>query len=408
MTETPAVASQPEEPKRGAAVPIVAAAIAVVALVGGLLYRADRSANKTTLAGSAKPVSVIEAQPTKYRVKKSYVATVEPWVEAKLGPQLVSAYVDTVLVRPGSVVKKGAVLATLDCKSASAQSQTVAMQARALDARQKAVADEAARMQGLVAKGFVAENEAEQKLAQSAADEAQLLAAKAKMLGSSLEVNDCVLRAPFDGEVAARFVDPGAFVKPGTSIVSVVDRSTVRIVADAPEVDFAVVDPLTKVKVSLLATKTELEATISRRSPFADPGTRTIRFELDVADASRSMPVGTTAELVIDVGEPLDVTEIPIVAASIKGTKAAVFVVEGDTAKLLSIPIKGEGGGKLYLARELKPGSKVVTEGRALLNDGDKVAVKVVAAYGAKPEAKPEAPASAKPGASAAPAEHKP
>ena len=386
----------PSSPKRSASGIIIAATLGAIAVVGGLVYRAERSANKTTLAQSAKPVSAIEAISAKYRTKRTYVATVEPWVEAKLGPQLVSAYVDTVLVRPGSVVKKGEVLATLDCKSASAQAQTVAMQARALDTRQKALADEAARMQGLVGKGFIAENEAAQKAAQSAAEESQLLAAKAKMLGTSLEVNDCVLRAPFEGEVAARYVDPGAFVKPGNPIVSVVDRSTVRIVADAPEVDFAVVDPKTKVAVSLLSTKATLEAVVSRRSPFADPGTRTIRFELDVPDPNKSIPVGTTAELTIDVGEPMSVTEIPSIAASIKGTKAAVFVLEGDVAKLMSVPIKGEAAGTLYLAQDLKPGSKVVTEGRALLNDGDKVTAKIVQPYVPQGETSaPKAPAAA-------------
>ncbi len=275
-------------PTRSAAVPIVAATLAVLALVGGLLWRAERGANKVTLAANAKPVSVIEAVATKYRTRRAFIATVEPWVEAKLGPQLVSAYVDTVLVRPGAVVKRGEVLATLDCKSASAQSQNIAMQARALDARQKALASEATRLQGLVGKGFVAESEAELKTAQSAAEQAQFLAAQAKLLGTSFEVNDCVLRAPFDGEVGARFVDPGAFVRPGTAIVSVVDRSTIRITGDAPETDFGVVEPGTKVKVSLLATKRSMEAVISRRSPFADAATRTIHFEMDVGDPARA------------------------------------------------------------------------------------------------------------------------
>ncbi|HQY64351.1 MAG TPA: efflux RND transporter periplasmic adaptor subunit [Polyangiaceae bacterium] len=385
-------------PTRSAAVSIVAATLAVLALVGGLLWRAERGANKVTLAANAKPVSVIEAVATKYRTRRAFIATVEPWVEAKLGPQLVSAYVDTVLVRPGAVVKRGEVLATLDCKSASAQSQNIAMQARALDARQKALASEATRLQGLVGKGFVAESEAELKTAQSAAEQAQFLAAQAKLLGTSFEVNDCVLRAPFDGEVGARFVDPGAFVRPGTAIVSVVDRSTIRITGDAPETDFGVVEPGTKVKVSLLATKRSMEAVISRRSPFADAATRTIHFEMDVGDPARSIPVGTTAELSIDVGEPMSVTEVPIVTATIKGAKASVFVVEGDVAKLRSVPIKGEGGGKLYLAQDLKPGARVVSEGRALLNDGDKVAAKLVPVY--VPEANPSAP----PASPAAPA----
>ena len=87
---------------------------------------------------------------------------------ASVGPQLVSAYVDTVLVRPGAVVKRGEVLATLDCRDASAASQAVASAARAIDARQKAARHEAARLQGLLAGNFVSPNEAEQKTAASA------------------------------------------------------------------------------------------------------------------------------------------------------------------------------------------------------------------------------------------------
>src|SRR5262249_32654004 len=150
--------------------------------------------------------------------------------------------------------------------------------------------------------GFVSPNEAEQKRAQSSATQAQLLAEKAKLVGRSLEVNDCVLRAPFDGEIATRTIDPGAFVRPGTSIVSVVDRSTVRMTAEAPEVDFGVVARGTKVKIHAYATNADVTGTITRRAPSADPTTRTVHFEIDIADPTRQIPVGTTGEVRIDVG----------------------------------------------------------------------------------------------------------
>src|SRR6185312_4887845 len=167
-----------------------------------------------------------------FQPTRSYVGTLEPWVSASVGPQLVSAYIDTVLVRPGSVVKQGEVLATLDCRDASAQSQAVAGAARAIDARQKALASEAARVQGLVAGNFISPNEVDQKTAASMAEAAELESMKAKLAHTTLEVNDCVLRAPFDGEVATRSMDPGGFVRPGMAIVSVVDRSTVRFTTD--------------------------------------------------------------------------------------------------------------------------------------------------------------------------------
>jgi RND family efflux transporter MFP subunit len=347
--------------------------LAIIAIGATMVVHAEAQVNKVALDQSAKPVTVIEAAPSTFRPERSYVGTLEPWVEAKVGPQMISAYVDTVLVRPGAVVKRGEVVATLDCRNANASSQAVAMQARALEARQEASAHEASRLNNLLDGGFVSPNEAEQKTALSAAEQAQLLAAQAQLVGSSLQQNDCILRAPFDGEIATRTSDPGAFARPGVPIVSVVDRSTVRVVADAPEVDFSAVAPGTPVNMHMLSTDRDLSATISRRAPAADPLTRTVHFEMDVADPERALPVGTTADIRIDVGEPKPATEIPLSSALVRGDKATVFVVDGNVAHKRVVPVLGERTGRLFVAPSLASGTKIVTEGRALLNDNDKV-----------------------------------
>jgi RND family efflux transporter MFP subunit len=359
-------------------VPVVigGAAATVIALGGFLLLRAEAKTNKVDLASSPKPVTVIDAKASTFRPSRMYIGTLDPWVEAKIGPQLVSAYVDTVLVRPGAVVKRGDVLATLDCRNANAASQAVAMQARALDERLKAISSEAARVHGLLDGGFVAANEAEQKEAQSAAQAAELNAEKAKLAGTSLEVNDCVLRAPFDGEIATRTIDPGAFVRPGSTLLSLVDRSTVRMTGDAPEIDFGVVAPGTRVRVHVLATGKDMMGVVSRRAPQADASTRTVSFEIDLPDPQRVIPVGTTGEIHIDVGEPVPATEIPLYAAAIRGPKATLFVVESGVAHRKTFEVNGEAGGSLFLPTTLAPGAKIVSEGRALLQDGDHVDAK--------------------------------
>ncbi len=57
-----------------------------------------------------------------------------------------------------------------------------------------------------------------------------------------------------------------------------------------------------------------------------------------------------------------------------------MFVVEGDVAHLRTVAVKGELGGSLYVEEALVPGTLVVTEGRALLNEGDHVQAKTLAA----------------------------
>ena len=367
-----------------AAVPIVvvAAVLGVLAVGGFMLWRAETRTNKVALASAPKPVAVTRARASSFRAARTYVGTLAPWNEAKVGPQLVSAYVDSVVVRPGAVVRRSDILATLDCKSASLASQSLAMQARAIEARKQALASESARIQGLLDGGFVSKNDAEQKAAQVATEQAQLLATQAKLLGSNLEVSDCIMRAPFDGEIATRTIDPGAFVRPGTPIVSIVDRSTVRLSADAPEIDFGVVAPGTKVTIRIFATGRDMAATITRRAPSADQFTRTVHFEIDVPDPKREIPVNTTGEIRVDVGEPVAATELPLSAVSIRNGKVVLFVVDGDVARSKTFAMLGESGGSVFVETALASGTLVVSEGRALLGDGDRVDAKPAAPAG--------------------------
>jgi membrane fusion protein (multidrug efflux system) len=352
----------------------IAGGAAVLLLVGGgLFWHAQSQVNHVPLSAEPKRVTVVTARASTYRPTRRYVGSLDPWVEAKVGPQFVSAYVDTVLVRPGAVVKRGDVLATLDCRNASALNRAVGAQARAVQAMQEAVEHEAERMSQLQDGGFVSANEIEQKTADSASKQSQYLSLQAQMLETSLKVSDCVLRAPFDGEIADRMADPGAFAKPGTSIVSVVDRNVIRLAADVPEDDFAAVAPNAPARIHVVATGEELTRPISRRAPAADPTTRTVHIEIDIPDPTRRIPVYTTAEISVDVGEPSPATELPLAAATIRGSKAQVFVVSEGKAHAQPVVVQGEVGGTLYVEPTLKPGALLVLEGRTLLNDRDPV-----------------------------------
>ena len=134
--------------------------------------------------------------------------------------------------------------------------------------------------------------------------------------------------------------------------------TVVRVTAEAPESDFEVVSPGTIVQIHVISTNKEVVAKVSRRAPAADPGTRTVHFELDVPDPERTIPVGTTAELRIEVGDPIATVDIPLAAAVVRGSNASVFVVEGDVARARVVPVKGELAGRLYV--DLKPGTTLI------------------------------------------------
>ena len=372
----PTRSGEPMRSNNGVAFAIVGGVAFLLLCLVGLYLRSAARTNHEALASLPKPVSTVTAKETTFRPSRSYVATLQPWTIARIGPQFVSAYIGTVLVRPGASVRRGEVLATLDCRESSEASRETAARARAVGERQSAAEHEAARLKELTAGGFASPNEMEQLAARSKSQAAEVDALKATLANRTLAVDDCVLRAPFAGEVSDRQLDPGAFVRPGSSVVSVIDRERVRVVADAPESDFSVVAPGTEVKIVVLATGIVLHGTIARRAPAADDQTRTVRFEIDVPNADRQLPVGTTATLSIDVGAPLPATSVPLRAATQRGDKASLFVVEDGIAKRATVAVLGESGGLLYLDAKLRAGSAVVIEGRALLDEGDHVAAK--------------------------------
>jgi membrane fusion protein, multidrug efflux system len=365
--------------RMGARVPLVIGlSVAVVLIVGTVLvWRAEAKTNKVALASSPKHVSVSPAEAKPYRPIHTYVGALRPWIEAKVGPQYISAYVETVLVRPGAVVNKGDVLATLDCRYPTAETAAIASKARAIAARQAAAKHEAERTNELLDGGFVSVNESEMVTAKSASEAAELASQESTLQRAGLDVSDCILRAPFDGEISQRLVDPGSFVRPNTDMIGVVDRRTVRMTADAPESDFNDIAPGTSVTVHVVSINLDVPATISRRSPNADPGTRTVHFEVDIANDGRRIPVDTTGEVHVAVGQPVPATAIPLKAVTMKEEKATLFVVEGDSAKKLTLKELGEAGPDVYFAvGDIKPDTPVVVEGRALLKDGDRVTAK--------------------------------
>jgi RND family efflux transporter MFP subunit len=219
------------------------------------------------MTSSPKPVTVLAAKGGPYRAVHTYVGTLRPWIDAMVGPQFIAAYVETVLVRPGAIVKRGQVLATLDCRNASAATAAISARAKAIASRQRATSHQSTRTRQLLDGGFVSANAAELIAAQSDTEAAELSAENASLTKSALDVSDCILRAPFDGEVSLRLVNPGSFVRPGADMIGVVDRNTVRMTADAPESDFDGIPPGAEVTVHIVSTNIDVPAIIARRAP---------------------------------------------------------------------------------------------------------------------------------------------
>ena len=111
------------------------------------------------LADAPAEVTCVTAERATYQPVTRYVGTIEPWLEASIGPQLTSAYVTDVRVRPGALVARGEVVATLDCRESRASAQIVRDEAQAQGAQERALARQSERTTALLEGGFVAAND---------------------------------------------------------------------------------------------------------------------------------------------------------------------------------------------------------------------------------------------------------
>jgi multidrug efflux pump subunit AcrA (membrane-fusion protein) len=245
------------------------------------------------------------------------------------------------------------------------------MQAKAIDVAQQAISHEATRTQELLDGGFVSPNEAEQKTRRAPSEEAELAPQKANLSKSALEVSDCVLRAPFDGEVATGLVDPGAFVRPGTEI----DRSSI---GHRPNDRGRPGERLRRRRARARrsrCTSSRPTSTIRRRSRAARRApTRDahVHFEIDIPDSEATRSPWTRPARSASRRRARARDAVPLSAVTINDKKATLFVVDGDVAHARRSSSWARSGERLLLARRPQAGDARRRRGRALLKDGDR------------------------------------
>lgn len=142
--------------------------------------------------------------------------------------------------------------------------------------------------------------------------EARVVAALAKVQRAEVVLGYTKLRAPFNGVVTRRAVDPGAFVGPPAggkdSPLFVVARvDSVRVVVAVPETDAVRLKVGARAVVRLDALKgQEFKGKVSRTAGAIDPKTRLLRVEIDLPNPDEKLMPGMYGTVVItpDEGAP--------------------------------------------------------------------------------------------------------
>jgi cobalt-zinc-cadmium efflux system membrane fusion protein len=289
---------------------------------------------------------------------------------------LVSGRVTQVNAELGKRVAPGDVLASLYSQElADAQTSFVAARAElaAHDQRQT-------RAQRLYAIGAVSRQELDFLEAEGSKMGAAVESARARLilfgvpdertrrLASLRDVSATFdVPAPMAGVITKRGANPGLNVNTSTPLFTVVDLSTVWVIADLYERDFA------RVRVGNAATVTTasypglaLKGQVGYIDPQVQEETRTAKLRVEVPNAGGQLRFGMYVD--VGVGEEATgpVVFVPKTAVQIVGAQSVVYVAsEGQPGRFVqrNVEVAGTSGDRVGVLTGVQPGDRVVIDG---------------------------------------------
>jgi RND family efflux transporter MFP subunit len=251
----------------------------------------------------------------------------------------VSGSVVAVLQDPGARVTKGTPLVRIDDSAIrdawlSAKSGVTQAELAADIARR-----DLERAEKLLAAGAVATSAVEQARRAALGAQATLEDARARLASAQKNLDNTVVKAPYDGVVSERQVNPGDVVAPGAPLVTVVDPSTMRLEGSVPA------DQLGAIRLGAPVSFTvtgypgrTFTGTISNIYPSADPGTRQVRLFARIPNAGRDLVAGLFANgRVASTSHTALVA--PLTAVDQRGLKPTVTRVRGGKTEVVEVAL---------------------------------------------------------------------
>ena len=303
-----------------------------------------------------------------------FLGRVEPALSAKIAAA-VAGHVKSVGPREGDRVKKNQVLVKLDAADARARLDSVAAKVTGIRAQLEIARKQLARVAKL---GYPTISEAEkERFALTVSDlESQLAIQQAELRGARVALGHHLVRAPFDGTVRARHVDPGDWVAVGAPVLEVLAVDQVEIHVD---VSAELGGRLEVGGAATLIGDPPAAAEIAGVVPALDAETRTMRIRLLAKDRPPWLIAGTAVEVEFAVSfesgdgvivprdavvrGPVGTRVIAVDSASSTGVPIAVEVIASTADKAL---VRGEG---------LEAGAQVITRGNERLRPNQPVKI---------------------------------
>lgn len=350
-----------------------------VLLISGLVFFL-MSAPPTYAQSRAARVSVATVQAEEIVEQLTLTGTVTAARRSPVSAEI-AGKVAELHVEEGDRLEEGGVLATFNVRRArlaSEQAQAAMRQAEAELADAERRLDMARR---LAERRAVSEDERRSLETEVQTDRAVLerLQAEANEQALLLELHE--IRAPFDGVIAQRFTEAGAWVQPGDPLVELVDLSRLRIDVAVPQEFYSRLAGGARATVRLDAKpEAAIEGALQSAVPVASPGSRTFLARIVVPNDDGALMPGLSvkATLHLPTGSRRPVIPRDALIRHPDG-RTTVWIVVSDggamTAQERNIETGRAFAGQVEVRGGLREGDAVVTEGNEGLQPGQAVEI---------------------------------
>jgi RND family efflux transporter MFP subunit len=304
----------------------------------------------------AARVSVQIVASKKSPVIEEVVGTVRARLHATLEAKISGRIVELPVVL-GQAIKRGQLLVRLDVPEVKARLDQA--EANFLQAEREWTRVAALFKQQAATQSDYDAADSHFRIAKGALGEAQAMMANVEIV------------APFDGVVTRKTADQGDLAQPGKPLLDIEDPTRLQLEADVPEAIATNVVQNARMAIRLSDKDAELSGTVAEIAPMADPTSRTFRVKLDLPGGT-SVLSGQFARLLVPVGES-SILRVPTSAVVQRGQMEIVFAVENQRARLHLVKTGRHIGDEVCVLSGLDQGDSVVTDGAALLTDGQPV-----------------------------------
>lgn len=324
---------------------------------------------------AASSLTVTLTMPEVRVIEREIVASgsIAAWQEMSLGVELAGVRVANVLVEPGTRVRAGQALLELDRRTLDVQARQADASLAQAVANAELARSQATRGQSLLERNLISTNDFDVLRANRAKAEAQQVAAEAERDAAKLRLGFATLRAPHDGVISARNVQPGQVVSAGGELLRLIRNGRLEWRAEVSENDLPRVKLGARVDIRGPAGEA-VTGTIRAVSPAIDPQTRTALVYADLSEPG-ALRAGMFAEGRLRIGEA-KVTVVPRQSVVFRDGYPYVFVMsEGNKVMQRRIDTGPAQGEFIEVRGGLKTGERVVARGAGFLSDGDVVRV---------------------------------